>query len=322
MSQTVSRSLIPTIDGDRDTRTKDSKNVPQSQKAYRQAYVEIINRCNHSCPGCPGHGARPAGTMTVELFRSIARQIAPLVEKVYLHVLGEPLLHPSFVEIIEVCSEEALPVGITTNGRCMSDAHVSTLLHPIIRQVNISLHNLVQDNSVLTPHLNSILAFTKRAFEERPDLYINYRFWKLRDADEGPRINPGHALLDRIVGELNIPNPDAGFMHKKRSQRLLNRLYLNIDSPFEWPGTTGDRPPALRGTCHGMRSQFGVLVDGTVVPCCLDFDGAIELGNCTDTPVATILDSDRARSIADGFSNGIRVEPFCQTCSFADRFPS
>ncbi len=291
-------------------------------KPYRVAYVEIINRCNRSCPGCPGQGSRPAGTMSVPAFKDLAKQLVPLVEKVYLHVLGEPLLHPEFSGIIDACADVGLSVGITTNGTCFSENAATVLLRPIVHQVNVSLHNLVRDDGIEDDHVDAIFQFTKRAFSERPDVYINYRFWNLENFGDDVRNNPGRNLLERISAEFDVAIPTIDPRRKKKSYRLLNRLYLNFDSRFQWPGQTTDHAPVTRGSCHGLRSQFAILVDGTVVPCCLDADGAIALGNCNNTPLEQILSSKRARAMADGFSKNVRVEPFCQTCRFADRFGS
>ncbi|MBR4944951.1 MAG: SPASM domain-containing protein, partial [Peptococcaceae bacterium] len=72
--------------------------------------------------------------------------------------------------------------------------------------------------------------------------------------------------------------------------------------------------------CYGLRDQLGVLCDGTVVPCCLDHDGDLALGNLFQQTLDEILQSPRAQAIYQGFSNRQAVEPLCRRCGYARRF--
>ena len=74
--------------------------------------------------------------------------------------------------------------------------------------------------------------------------------------------------------------------------------------------------------CYGLRDQFGVLSDGSVVPCCLDHDGDITLGNILDTDASLeeILSSERAQKIKNGFTRRYASEELCRRCGYAQRF--
>ena len=72
--------------------------------------------------------------------------------------------------------------------------------------------------------------------------------------------------------------------------------------------------------CYGLKDQFGILADGTVVPCCLDSDGIINLGNIFHEDIESILNSQRAQDIADGFKCGKATEDLCKKCGYAQRF--
>ena len=72
--------------------------------------------------------------------------------------------------------------------------------------------------------------------------------------------------------------------------------------------------------CHGLRQQIAVLCDGTVVPCCLDSEGQLALGNLFSQPLEEILASPRARAIVDGFSRRTPSEALCRRCGYARRF--
>ena len=72
--------------------------------------------------------------------------------------------------------------------------------------------------------------------------------------------------------------------------------------------------------CYGLRDQVGVLSDGTVVPCCLDHNGDIRLGNIYEQPIEEILNSPRAKAMVEGFSCRKAAEELCRKCGYARRF--
>lgn len=290
-------------------------------KRFRQVYVEVANRCNLACPFCP-RASRPAAEMPVAEFAELVAQLVPLSEAVCLHVLGEPLRHPHFAELIGVCAHLGMPAMVTTNGTLLEAAAGRALLHPGVRQVNVSLHGLAEagDARWRQAKLAGILAFAETALNERPDLFVNLRLWHLRERggrDAGEAWNL--AVRNAIESKFGVHIPCGQAWGWRKGRRLTGRLYLHYDTVFEWPTMAG---PVLAesGFCHALGTHFAILADGTVVPCCLDHAGIMALGNCRDLPVADILASPRAMAIGHGFQAGRIVEPLCQRCSFRMRF--
>ena len=107
--------------------------------------------------------------------------------------------------------------------------------------------------------------------------------------------------------------------HKKQSIKLRDQIFLHKAEKFQWPSLNNPRR-SEHIFCHGLRDHFGILVDGTVVPCCLDGEGNIPLGNIFHTPIHEILFSERAMKIYDGFSRRCAIEDLCKTCGYAERF--
>jgi len=288
---------------------------------FRQIYLEITNVCNLRCAFCPGT-TRPPQRMTPAQFAALLSQVKPLTFQIYLHVLGEPLLHPDFARLIELAGEAGVPVAVTTNGTLLGTPAADSLLGPGVRQVNISLHSLygrtVGDEQ--RRRLAEILAFTRRAGERRPDLYLNYRLWNFASAEHSDETELNAWLSREIASGLNLPVPAVTAAAGCKTRRLCGRLYLDLDTRFEWPERIPGAPENERGTCHGMIDQLAILADGTVVPCCLDRNGVIALGNALTTPLATILDGPRARAMAAGLRAGKLVEPLCRQCTFRTRF--
>jgi len=233
--------------------------------------------------------------------------------------MGDPLVHPKLEDLIQICTEKEVKVFFVTNGVLLKEKQSELLLSPALRQVNFSLHSF-NDNYPgrdPKPYLDRIFAYTEKAFLQRPDLYINYRLWNLQD----PRgsANSNQEML-AMVGEYFGVKLDADLdIRLKKSLHIKNRLYLHFDTEFIWPEM---HLPVLgtSGTCYGLSNHFGILVDGTVVPCCLDKEGSIPLGKIQDQPLMDILENERSLALLQGFRQKKLVENLCQRCQYIERF--
>ena len=257
--------------------------------------------------------------MPLDLFRTAIQQVAPLTEQVCFHLMGDPLVHPHLHEMVEICHEYGARIFFVTNGVLLKEKQSELLLHPAFRQVNFSLHSFNDNFPGRDPssYLEKIFSFCEKAFVLRPDLYINFRLWNLKD----PRgaLTQNHDFLQRIFDRFQIslePKVDVRF---KKNLHLKQRLYLHFDTEFVWPAMDLPTLGSL-GTCYGLSSHFGILVDGTVVPCCLDKEGAIPLGQIQQQPVLEILNSARAQAVLEGFRQKKLVENLCQRCQYITRF--
>lgn len=259
--------------------------------------------------------------MSIDLFKKILPQVAPLTEQVCLHLMGEPLLHPKFSQFIEACEEFQVPIFLVSNGVLLKEAHHELLLKSIFRQINFSLHSFFDNFPQKDPslYLENIFKFTKQAFIERPELYINYRLWNLNSTKGASSDN--HLILKHISDTFQIEIPTTTDVRKNKSFHIKNRLYLHYDTEFIWPSLDG---PLLHttGSCYGLRNHFGILADGTVVPCCLDKEGKIPLGHLESESLENILNSKKALQILKGFQNNQLIDPLCQKCQYIERFQS
>jgi organic radical activating enzyme len=287
-------------------------------KAFKKVYVEISNICNLQCSFCP-EVERPKDIMDEELFSKIIGDIAPLTESVCFHLMGEPLGHPKLGRFVEICNLHNLPIDLTSNGTLLNETRSEILLNPIVRQVNFSLHSFEANfpGKDISSYLDKVFGFTKKALEYRPDLYINFRLWNLEDPDGPSKSNA--EIFKRIRSDFNPAFDERVNVRWKKGVRVRGRLYVNFDSRFKWPSL--DQPiRSTKGFCYGLQSHFGILTDGTLVPCCLDKEGVISLGNCRGRPVLEVLADLRAQKIREGFQQGDLVEELCRKCTFIERF--
>jgi len=276
----------------------------------KRAYIEITNICNLRCDFCPGT-KREKRTMTAEEFALLAKKLQPHVRYFYLHVMGEPLLHPQLREILQTCGELERKVFITTNGTLLEKRREELLAAPTLHKISISLHSM-EGNGVedLERYLEGVWRFVTEASEKK--IVCALRLWNLGGGDK--KNGEILAFLEKKLGAAPLAQPQP----RPGSWRLAPYLYLEQAERFEWPDLSAQESHAT--FCYGLRDQIAVLCDGTVVPCCLDHEGDIPLGNLFAQELAEILETPRAKAMYTGFSNRKPTEELCRRCGYARRF--
>lgn len=263
--------------------------------------------------------------MLLTEFSQILDKVEPYTDYVYLHIKGEPLLHPNLGEILDLCHQKNIYANITTNGTKISSAR-NVLYHaPALRQINISLHSF-EDIAIsrlkeLDSYLKEII-ITAKYLNENTDSITALRLWNL-DKD-----NITKEAMERNKYILNILNQEFASLDyssitdsklRNKGIKLMNKIYLNFDYEFAWPSLNASYVGDT-GYCYGLKTQLGILADGTVVPCCLDEDGIINLGNIYQDELDNILNSTKAKNIIENFGNRKVAEELCQKCGYRERF--
>lgn len=274
---------------------------------FNKVYLEITNVCNLNCAFCPGT-KREKRFITVEEFGFLAARIRPYTDYLYFHLMGEPLMHPNLADFLRIASELGFKVIITTNGTLLSSRGDVLINSPAVHKVNISLQSFeANDGGKLIDYVNQCAAFAQSVSEKGKICVL--RLWNK---------NGMETLNEDICAHLAqyFPKP---WRESRQSLALAQRVWLESGEKFDWPSLTAD-DGGERVFCYGLRDQLGVLADGTVVPCCLDHDGDIALGNLFESTMEQILSTDRAQKIYDGFSRRTAAEPLCRRCGYARRF--
>lgn len=286
---------------------------------FLRTYIEISNICNLQCSFCPVV-ERDKKVLSPENFRRILKMVLPHTEHVCLHLMGEPLAHPEFKQILDICDEEGAVVQLVTNGTFLSKFGFETFFKAkCLRQINFSLHSF-KDNfpgQDVRPYLYDILQFSREALKERPELYLNYRFWNLDAPSEMKDENKD--MIDHICEFFQVPINERINVALNKSKNVTGRIYFHFDTRFEWPNLN-DPNRGENGFCHALSQQIGIHADGTVVPCCLDKEAGMPLGNVLETSFEEILNTPRLKNIREGFKKHILVEELCQKCTYIKRY--
>lgn len=283
---------------------------------FERLYIEISNICNLQCTFCP-EVIREKKIMSPVDFKKFAIQASPYTKQICLHLMGEPLAHPQFREIMQICDELNLKIFLTTNGTLIRKHSNELQQWKSLEQINFSVHSYFANPEKVTleDYLTPILEFCDQS-REKP-YYINLRLWNLEKTnfqkDQNVRV---FAILEpHFKTQLNT----AVDVRLNKSKKIVNKTYLHFDTEFVWPSPEQPLRSAA-GSCYGLRKQLAIHANGDVVPCCLDKERVLKLGNVHEQPLSAIMQTERSRKIKSGFERGELVEDLCQRCQYADRF--
>lgn len=272
---------------------------------FAKVYLEITNVCNLACSFCVGT-SRQKHFLTVEEFDTLCAKIRPHTKFLYFHVMGEPLLHPKIGVFLEHAHTAGFRVILTTNGTLLAEKSDILLSAPTLFKVSISLHSFEANSGIqLNEYLTDCFDFADKASQQ--GIISVFRLWNEGGANA---YNPTilRALRERFDGE---------WVKNTRGIRIRPKLFIEDGERFEWP--LHAEKACERITCYGMKDHIAVLCDGSVVPCCMDYDGRLALGNLHNATLTEILSSDRARAFRASLDEGLAPSNECKLCGFAQK---
>jgi len=273
---------------------------------YSRVYVEITNICNMHCSFCHGHGRKPR-SMSQKEFSHILNQLAGQTNYIYYHLMGEPLTHPELPVFLKMSAQKGFRSVITTNGTLLKKRGAE-IIAAGVHKVSISLHSFEQsDDLSYERYLSEVAAFANEA--SNAGIIVVFRLWN--KGHDGGRNEHALSFLHSQL--------DGQWVENTRGIRIRDKLHLEWGDRFQWP----DKDAPVQGEevfCYGLRDHFGILSDGSVVPCCMDSDGVITLGNIFHENISDILSSPRATAMCKGFERRTASEDLCRRCAYAQRF--
>lgn len=285
---------------------------------FHRVHIEVTNICGLACSFCPPK-INPSKTMSLNFFEKILKELTPYTKTLALHVMGDPLLLSNLHVYLDIAHKYDFEVELTTSGYYLSKHSPETLFHKAVRQLNISLNSFNKNslNISFEDYMSHILNVCSQKIENYPKPFINLRLWNLDDVCSEESYNK--LIFEKLNSFFcTAINTEMIYKEKIKSLRLAPKVLLNFDSYFEWPSLNSTHNS--HAPCYGLSSHIGILANGSVVPCCLDGDGVINLGNLHVESLKDILSSKRATKMIDGFKKHLAVEELCKKCSYKDRF--
>ena len=285
---------------------------------FHRVHVEITNICGLACSFCPPK-LQPTKTMSLEFFEKVLSELKPYTKSLALHVMGDPLTLSNLDKYLDLAQQNGFLVELTTSGYYLKKNPISTLFHPAVRQLNISLNAYNKNDSNLSfeTYMRRVLEVCDAKLQNYPIPFINLRVWNLDETYSELSFNEQlfEVLADHFEQKLQM---DEIVKNKIKSIRLASKILLNFEGYFEWPSLNSSHES--HAPCYGLKSHIGILANGVVVPCCLDGEGIINLGDLHVEPLKEIIASKRAKSMIEGFAEAKAVEELCLKCSYKDRF--
>lgn len=287
---------------------------------FNRVHIEVTNICGLACSFCPPK-LQPSKTMSLELFTKVLLQLQGYTKSLAFHIMGDPLILSNLDEYLELAHKHGFKVELTTSGYYLNNLENYAIFHPCVRQLNISLNSYNKNSLKLSfdEYMDSVLSTCQHKLTNSSKPFINLRIWNFDEACSEEEFNT--LLLKKLSDYFDIElNTAELYKTRPKSIRLASKVLITFDSYFEWPSL--DSSHSSNSSCYGLKSHIGILADGRVVPCCLDGDGVINLGNLNTTSLSEVLASNRAVDMREGFSKSIAVEELCKKCSYKDRFTS
>ncbi len=265
-------------------------------KKFKKIYLEITNSCNLACTFCIKN-KREIKFLNKDEFIFILKKIKPYTDYLYFHILGEPLLHKNINEFIDIASKD-FKVNITTNGYLINKIKNNNN----IRQLNISLHSFNDKYNIsLTKYLDNIFD----TIETLKNTYISLRLWVKNKYNND--------IIDYINNKFNL-NID----YNVENYKINNNLFINNFHEFIWPDLKNNYY-SEKGSCYALKDHIGILSNGNIIPCCLDSEGVIKLGNIYKDNLNKILKNNRVINMINGFKNNKKCEELCKHCQFIQK---
>lgn len=277
------------------------------KKRFKKIYVEITNKCNLNCSFC-SIDSKNKREMSLEEFENVLNKIKDYTSYIYLHIKGEPLLHSNFSGILDLCDKYKIYVNITTNGVFLKKKMDVLMNHNFIRQINISLHSENNSSSYFEDVFSTCKVLSTKMF-------ISYRLWTLNNFKMDKNSNN---IVDKIIDYYNLSPEVVEKVKKDKSVKIDINTYVDKDNLFIWPNVNNGFD--IDGFCYALKSHIGILSDGTIVPCCLDSNGVINLGNIFKDDLEDVINSNLYNLLLNGFRNNKSIHQLCKNCNFRDRF--
>lgn len=326
----------------------------------QRVHIELTNICEFDCVFCPkSFMDRPPGYMDTDLAKRLITELSEnkVCEKVTFHVMGEPTLHKGLFDILAHAERAGMRVGLTTNGAGLGKKAGERLLDYNLHQMDISLQTPDERSFILRgakgmgfdEYAGGVMEFFRRHRARWPETIFKFRFLNTRfrkkkmEEEVGPvrvmsttqelreTFNKWASLVYDAIGappkvrESGLSGIGRLVSYKWNVAEVAPNVFFETYVLSNWGHAFGGKKglrEAWAGYCYGMRDHFGVLHNGDVVLCCIDYNGSTSVGNVRSSTLKEVLSSEAVGRVVKGFSRMKVVHPHCKKCLGSSSFSS
>lgn len=304
-------------------------------------YFEVTNSCTFNCDFCPSRlSKRKKQCMDFNLFKKGVDEIAKekLTKKICFHILGEPLLYPRIFEAVKYVKTKGLQAEITSNGSLLDSKVIKKLIAAGLDTLILSIP-LTKDEARAKSRNWDFKKYYKNIFEavrivNESDSKMNLKLRVMNNFTKkffGVKMNNNEGklqenllpLISKLAESIKINAPPGEIrrnlsrinINENKTILLKDNIGIEVRLFGDWRGAfDSKKAPARLGFCELALTNIGVLSNGEVVICCVDYDGFTSLGNLKSDSFVSLLNSKKAQDISKGFNGCKVVHPYCQKC--------
>lgn len=267
----------------------------------KRVYLEITNSCNLDCLFCSNKKGN--NFLSLEEIENYIVQIKKHCNYIYLHILGEPLLHPNFEEILDLLDKNSMNLQLVTNGTLLYK-YPNLLKHNCLRKLSISIHSINNFN-INKEYFNVIDSI----IESNLNTQIELRFY-----NQNNLAKQANDYLDYLKNKYIFQTTS-----KENSYKITNNTYVYFNDFFKWPNIN-DNFISNIGTCKGAIDMIAINSNSDITICCLDPYAYNKIGNLKEESLDEILKSDKYLKFINDFKNNKITAELCSKCSYRLRF--
>jgi len=302
----------------------------------RYVFLEVTNHCNFRCSFCPqAISTRPPEHMDTTLATTLIKQLYNVGYKgnLYFHLLGEPFLHPEIFKIVEYASRRMPRSILFTNGSLLTTRNIESVFDASPYELMISMQ-LVDEGSFKlkgsSMSWDRYASGIRKAIEyklthDTPTLLRISVGMRKEDAvypddDYFPRISPetfrenilrlfsGIQCLD--LQQIQNILADIPF---RSSLEIASGVFVSVKPMGNWLRLYREEI-TKRGYCPHVGKEFGVLSNGNLVLCHLDYDGKTAFANARESKLRNIFQNSAICQTIEKFCAEGIVPKNCQHC--------
>lgn len=273
---------------------------------FKKIYIEITNSCNLNCSFC-SKDKRKMQSLSVDEFEEIIKKIRDYTNTIYLHVKGEPLLHKNLIEFLNIAERYKININLTTNGVLIKEKSDDLIKCNNLKKINFSLHS--ENNK--KNYLEDIFECSEKLSQK---MTIIYRLWTLSSNQLNEKSTK---VVEQMQKYYNLSTDIVEKLYREKNKKIKENIYVDKDYEFTWPSLNGSEKSS--GFCHALKNHIAILSNGDVVPCCLDSEGIIKLGNIFKNELSEIINSERYQNLQKSFQDRKPCEKLCQKCTYKTR---
>ena len=246
---------------------------------FQKVYIEISDVCGCECSFCPSPNIAKFGAMDLEVYKSILSQIKGKTKAICLHLLGDPLANANLDLYLNLALDSNFNIDLVTTGKYLKNHDFAMLCKA--HQISFSLSAFLDKNAKFKDdYIDNLLEFCKFKNAINSEIFINFRVQK-----HMLNLDKFHLIKDKFEQFFGVK-----IDYQNNRFRLGYKIFLNFKEYFEWREPNSQN---IQKYCHGLSSQIGFKSSGVVVPCCIDANADIKLGDIKKQSLDEVLNSAR-----------------------------